>query len=215
MSLQHDAVAFPLARGDGRWRLATMRAGKRAVDVLAALAGLPLLAALIVVVALLNLRKNPGPLFFTQRRMGRDCVPFTIVKFRTMLPAGGGRGHDDPLEVERITAFGAFLRRTRLDEVPQVVNILRGEMSLVGPRPDAYEHAVRYVGLIPGYRERHAVRPGITGLAQIALGYAEGVDATKRKVEADLAYIRDMSFRLEAVILRRTVGVILTGFGAR
>ncbi len=218
MSLQQDAFApaeafGTLARPLSREALALC---KRAADVAVAILGLLVLACAIPVIALLNRFWNPGSLFFTQVRMGKDCEPFTILKFRTMLPAGATiRGFDDPLEVDRITPFGAFMRRTRIDEIPQLINVLRGEMSIVGPRPDVYEHAVRYLDLVPGYRDRHAVRPGITGLAQTVVGYAEGLDATALKVAADLAYIRDMSFRLEMFVLRKTVGVILFGYGAR
>jgi lipopolysaccharide/colanic/teichoic acid biosynthesis glycosyltransferase len=220
MSVQQDAVGFApdghrSASAGVALSRAVLGAAKRAFDVATALAGLPVLLALVVAILLLNRSRNPGPLFFTQQRMGRGCVPFTIVKFRTMLPARAARGFDDPLEVDRITPFGAFLRRSRLDELPQLLNVLRGEMSIVGPRPDLYTHATSYLAMIPGYRERHAVRPGITGLAQTKLGYAEGLEATVRKVEADLEYIRAMSFRLEARIVRHTFGVMLTGFGAR
>lgn len=197
-------------------RAVEFRALKRTVDAAFVLTGLVPLLLLIVLVWVLNFLLNPGPLFFTQVRMGRNCKPFTVVKFRTMRPVRETpRGPDDPLEVNRIPAFGGWLRRTRLDELPQLLNVARGEMSLVGPRPDSYSHATAYGESIPGYEERHVVPPGITGLAQTTLGYAEGVEATRRKVEADLFYIRNMSVALEFSILYRTVCVIVSGRGAR
>ncbi len=189
---------------------------KRACDVgLAILALLPL-SVLVVAVWLINLRYNPGPLFFTQPRMGRNCEPFTIFKFRTMVAADDiQRDFEDPVEVHRITPFGALMRRTRIDELPQIVNILLGHMSFVGPRPDSYDHAVQFAELVPGYRDRHLVRPGITGLAQVSVGYAVGVEATSYKVAADLTYIRDMSAVLEARIILGTLRVIISGWGSR
>ncbi|WP_226573200.1 sugar transferase [Acuticoccus sediminis] len=203
--------AAPKSRSDS----AFLRA-KRGLDVAVATAALVPLAVLLVTIWAINLRLNPGPLFFTQRRMGQDGRPFTIYKFRTMLPAAQiERGFDDPVEVDRITPFGALMRRTRVDELPQVLNILLGQMSLIGPRPDSYSHAVRFADLVPGYRERHRVRPGLTGLAQVSVGYAEGLDATARKVAADLTYIRDMSPLLDLRIALVTVWVVLSGHGAR
>lgn len=183
---------------------------KRAFDIFFALAVSPLFLLAAPLVFLLNIQANKGPLLFAQVRMGRNGCPFTLYKFRTMVPADTAtRGFDDPLEVDRITPFGAWLRRTRVDELPQVINILRGDMSVVGPRPDAWGHAVAYCDLIPGYRQRHVVRPGLTGLAQIRIGYVEGVSATRRKARADLAYIANMNVTLDLFIListLRTVG---------
>lgn len=165
------------------------------------------ISALLLV---LNPLFNRGPLFYTQRRMGQGCKPFTAIKFRTMLPDSGAmRGHDDPLETDRITPLGRFLRKSRVDELPQVLNVLRGEMSLIGPRPDVVEHAREYLLLVPGYRDRHAVRPGISGLAQTEIGYAEGVEATRRKVRADLYYIEHAGFGLDAYIFVRTIQTVL------
>lgn len=189
---------------------------KRLFDVVASLAALPVvgIAALVLLVA--NPMWNPGRLFFVQTRMGRDCRPFPAVKFRTMRPAGEAvRGPDDPLEAERITPLGQFLRRSRIDELPQFLNVLAGQMTLVGPRPDYWEHAVHYLDTIPGYRLRHIVLPGITGLAQVNGGYAEGVDATLTKTQLDLLYIRRAGLGMEAYVLWRTVLVVCTGFGAR
>lgn len=182
---------------------------KRCVDASFGVAGLVALAVAVPIVWLANRRFNKGPLFFTQTRMGRDCRPFTVIKFRTMQHGGRRRGFDDPLEVDRVTPFGGFLRRTHIDEIPQVINVLRGDMSLIGPRPDAWDHAVVYCARIRGYRARCKVRPGLTGLAQAGLGYAEGLTQTRRKVAADLAYMRHMSARLEWRIFWRTAWIMV------
>lgn len=165
-------------------------------------------AMLVVLVPLLVLNPifNPGPLFFRQKRMGRNCVPFRALKFRTMVgQPTHRRGPDDPLEMYRITRLGRFLRLTRFDELPQVFNVYLGEMSLIGPRPDYFAHAHHYIAAIPDYRHRYAVRPGISGLAQIQLGYAQGIEATRRKTAADIDYIRNASFALDMWIFWRTM----------
>jgi lipopolysaccharide/colanic/teichoic acid biosynthesis glycosyltransferase len=190
-------------------------AGKRVFDIALAVFLLPLFAVLSATLACLNVKWNPGPLFFVQERMGRDCRPFRLIKFRTMRPAGEVRAHDEPVETDRITPLGYWLRRSRLDELPQVWNVLLGEMSFIGPRPDCWEHARVYLATVPGYRARHAVRPGISGLAQVRMGYAEGAAATVRKSRKDLVYIARASARLELAILLRTLPIMSTGHGAR
>lgn len=188
---------------------------KRVFDLLMSVALLPVMLVLIPVLLLLNPFFNKGRLFFVQQRMGRDCKPFRAIKFRTMTHVAEiQRKHDDPIEVDRITLLGRFLRRTRLDELPQILNVLKGEMSLIGPRPDYYEHAVKYAEIIPGYRARHAVRPGISGLAQVGLGYAEGLEATRAKTAVDHYYIENASFRLDSLIVLKTLQAILFRAGA-
>ena len=192
------------------------RTSKRAFDIALALAALPFVALVGLVLLAANPFWNRGPLIFSQTRMGKGCRPFTAHKFRSMTPAtDDARGPDDPVETHRITRLGAFLRRTRLDETPQFLNVLRGDMSFIGPRPDSWTHAEHFIAAIPGYRLRHMVRPGITGLAQIARGYAEGTDATVLKTRADLAYIRKAGWAMEWKILLGTVRVVITGSGAR
>jgi len=175
---------------------------------------LPLLVVISLVVAVLNPFFNQGPLLFLQTRMGRGCHPFTAVKFRTMRKVAKiERGPNDPLETNRITRFGRFMRESRIDELPQILNILKGEMSLIGPRPDYYEHAVTYVRTIPRYAQRHQIRPGISGLAQTRLGYIEGTDATRHKVTCDLIYIRKAGFRMELSVFVSTVLIVLNRGG--
>jgi lipopolysaccharide/colanic/teichoic acid biosynthesis glycosyltransferase len=218
--LDIDAATRPTA---GRGLPAAMhpnsagfRIAKRAFDLVIALAALPLIVLTALILLVINPVWNAGPLFFLQTRMGRDCRPFRAAKFRTMRPANEiMRGPDDPLEIDRITPLGQFLRRSRIDELPQFFNILAGHMSLIGPRPDYWDHATHYLDSVPAYRQRHMVRPGITGLAQVDGGYAEGVDATVEKTRYDLRYIRAGGVAMEFYVLRRTIQVVCTGFGAR
>lgn len=189
---------------------------KRVLDICAALIALPLVALVAAVLFAINPMFNAGPLIFAQTRMGKGCVPFRAYKFRTMRPASQvSRGPEDPLETDRITGLGQFLRRMRIDELPQFANVLLGEMSLIGPRPDFWDHALHYAAEIPGYRQRYAMRPGITGLAQVSHGYAVGADQTVAKTRHDLRYIANAGWRMDLDILLRTTRVVLTGFGAR
>lgn len=190
------------------------RSSKRAFDIFLSLLLLPTAALVALTLLVLNPFFNRGPLFFVQTRMGQHCLPFRTLKFRSMVPIDQiTRKADDPLEEDRITRLGQFIRMTRLDELPQIWNVLRGEMSLIGPRPDFYDHACVYLQTVPGYRARHAVRPGISGLAQTELGYIQGIDATRAKVNADLRYIRSSSFALEARIFWRTIRTVLGRLG--
>ena len=186
---------------------------KAVADVAGALLLLPLFAVLGALLLVLNPAFNPGPLFYRQTRMGMGQVPFTTLKFRTMRVAMAERGPADPVEVDRITPLGGLLRRTGLDEVPQAINVLRGEMSLIGPRPDCLHHARVFLSEIPEYRLRFRVRPGLSGLAQVRLGYAVGTDATRAKAQADLDYIARAGFALDAHIVWRTVLTVLGGGG--
>jgi lipopolysaccharide/colanic/teichoic acid biosynthesis glycosyltransferase len=191
-------------------------AAKRCLDVTVAALGLPIVVVMGLVLLVLNPFWNPGPLLYRQRRMGRFGHEMTVWKFRTMLEAGDGeRGPEDPVEAHRITPLGGWLRRTRLDELPQFLNVLLGQMSLIGPRPDTVDHARVYVRAVPGYRKRHVIRPGISGYAQVRLGYAEGFELTARKTRLDLLYIRRAGWWLEYRVLMRTFVVMATGFGAR
>lgn len=191
-------------------------AAKRATDVVISVLALPVVVAVAGALLVLNLFFNSGPLFYVQHRMGRDLKPFRMLKFRSMTVAAlTARGAEDPLEVERITPLGYYLRRSRMDELPQFFNVLLGQMSVIGPRPDSWDHAVKYAELIPDYASRYSVRPGITGLAQVCGGYAEGLRETERKTHYDVTYIRNRCFSLELYVLWRTAVVLATGFGSR
>lgn len=189
---------------------------KLACDIAFCLAAAPFLLLLALILLCLNPFLNPGPLLFIQDRMGKNGACFRLWKFRTMVPARKmQRAHNAPLESHRINSFGQFLRKSRIDELPNLINILRGEMSLVGPRPDAWEHAVVLVKTIGRYPGRFRARPGITGLAQIRNGYADCDRLIVRKARLDCIYIDRGCLRLELHIILQTVKIVLTGFGAK
>ncbi|MBR8128940.1 undecaprenyl-phosphate glucose phosphotransferase [Burkholderia ambifaria] len=165
----------------------------------------PLLLAIAAAVRL----SSPGPVLFRQLRKGADGKAFTIYKFRTMrihADAGGGVRQATPND-PRVTRIGAFLRRTSLDEMPQFINVLRGEMSVVGPRPHALEHDNLYQTIVDGYIHRYRVKPGITGWAQIngLRGETDRIEKMQRRVEADLHYLRNWSFALDMRIVAATI----------
>lgn len=187
---------------------------KRVFDIFISILLLPLLILCSCFLLVLNLFFNPGSLFFIQERMGKNCCSFYAIKFRTMVPVEKiTRQYDDPIELERIKPFGKFIRKFRLDELPQIVNILKGDMSLVGPRPDYYSHALEFLKKVEGYRKRHDIRPGITGLSQIRLGYAEGLKATADKVNVDNYYIQNAGYVIELKIISNTMLTIIKGLG--
>ncbi len=184
---------------------------KRWTDAVIAALGMIPLGLLIPFVALANAISSPGPLFYRQTRVGKAGRLFEVVKFRTMRPnAEEGTGavwasSNDP----RVTPVGRVLRKARLDELPQLVNVLRGEMSFIGPRPERPEFIARLAEQIPFYRARHAVRPGVTGWAQVRYGYGNSVEDSRIKLEYDLYYVRHAGLYLDALILLKTVGVVL------
>jgi len=202
--------AATLPQNNGSYRLT-----KRVFDLVGAISLLPILMLVAVVLLILNPFYNAGPLFYVQVRMGRDCRPFRAWKFRSMMALKGvERGAFDRLEHHRITRLGRLLRKSRIDELPQIINVLRGDMSLIGPRPDSIEHAEIYVTEIPGYRERCAALPGISGYAQTEVGYVDGIDGVRNKVAADLYYLDQASLRFDLWIAWRTLQVVLLHRGA-
>lgn len=189
---------------------------KRTVDVCLAVIALPVIALVGLALAVVNPFLNPGPVFFLQYRMGRGGRPFKVIKFRTMRPTADNlRSHDEPLELHRITPLGAVLRRFRIDEIPNFLNVLVGEMSVIGPRPDAFDHARIYAARIPRYEVRYRMKPGITGLAQVRAGYADSTRGVQRKAHYDHFYVCQQSVKLDLFIMRETVRVIASGFGAK
>ena len=187
---------------------------KRIFDISLCILLLPVLLTISIILLFFNYFFNSGSLFFIQDRMGKNCDVFSAIKFRTMTPIKEiTRKHDDPIEINRITSLGKILRKIRIDELPQILNVLKGEMSMIGPRPDYYIHALEFLKNIEGYRERHIIRPGITGLSQIRLGYIEGVEATKKKVAIDNYYIQNVGYIIELKIIINTILVIIRGLG--
>ena len=188
-------------------------------DWLAAVALLPILIPLLALTALAIRLADGAPVLFTQRRTGRAGRQFTVYKFRTMRVVGEVEDQRQAAITDegdaRITRLGAFLRRMRIDELPQVWNILRGEMSWIGPRPEAQVLSAWYTGDIPFYRYRHVVRPGISGWAQVNQGHVAAVDDIHLKLQYDFFYIKYFSPWLDILIVFRTIRTMLTGFGSK
>ena len=174
-----------------------------------------LLMPVMGIIAVLIKFTSKGSVFYTQERVGKDGKKFTIIKFRTMVEdAESGTGavyttDNDP----RVTQIGRFLRKWRLDEIPQLLNIIRGNMSLIGPRPERYIFIKEFEEKIPFYSQRLAVRPGLTGWAQVKYPYASTWEQTEEKLQYDLYYIKNMSFILDLVILLKTIKVVIFGSG--
>lgn len=192
---------------------------KRAVDIVSCVILIPLLIVPLLVVAVLIRLDSPGPALFRQTRIGFRGVPFDIYKFRTMRVASpGGDARATAMTQardERITRLGAFLRRSRIDELPQMLNILSGDMSWIGPRPEAHALAEWYQAEIPFYAYRHIVRPGITGWAQVNQGHVTGLDDVDAKLQYDFYYIKYFSSWIDMLIAMRSIIVLITGHGAR
>jgi len=195
-----------------------LRSSKRAVELVAALVLLAATLPLLVVLSLLIRIESRGPALYSQSRVGLRGAVFALYKLRTMrddAEAASGPVWADPDADPRITRLGRFLRTFRLDELPQLVNVVKGEMSFVGPRPER-PHFVQTLRLvIPYYDERHAVRPGITGWAQVKFGYGSTIEDSERKLQFDLYYVKNMSLLLDLAIILDTFKVMLLGRGAR
>jgi len=187
---------------------------KRGLDFLLAMVLLPFIAPILGLSAALIKLETPGPILYRQPRAGFGGRAFTIFKLRTMTHNHGG-GDYTLKDDERVTRIGRFLRHYRIDELPQIFNILRGEMSWIGPRPEAMSLAYWYEREVPFYIYRHIVQPGITGWAQVHQGNVAAVDAARLKLEYDFYYIKHFSCWLDIVIVIKTLHTILTRFGSR
>jgi lipopolysaccharide/colanic/teichoic acid biosynthesis glycosyltransferase len=191
---------------------------KALLDLATALVALPIVLPVMAGIAMAIRMDSPGPAIFRQRRIGRAGQPFDMLKFRTMAHHQPGGSVDDVITSDgdaRITRVGARLRRSRLDELPQIFNILAGQMSWIGPRPEAEALSAYYTGEIPFYRYRHVVRPGITGWAQVNQGHVASVDEVNAKLMYDFYYVKYFSAWLDLLITFRTIRTMTTGFGAR
>ena len=192
---------------------------KRGGDTILSIALLLVLLPILAAIALMIRLDSPGPAIFRQQRIGYQGRPFVVRKFRTMHAGDSAPNaldsavtlHDD----RRITRLGRFLRRSRLDELPQLINVIRGEMSLIGPRPEAEVLSKWYEKEIPFYRYRHVVRPGVTGWAQINQGHVTNVEEVTDKLHYDFYYIKNISLWLDVLIIMRTLHVMATGHGAK
>jgi lipopolysaccharide/colanic/teichoic acid biosynthesis glycosyltransferase len=187
---------------------------KRMLDGLCAAAGLVALVLLTPAVWFGNRFGNRGPLLYRQTRVGKGGRQFEILKFRTMTPAGSGVRSEWTTEADpRITPFGAWLRRTHADELPQVINILRGDLSVVGPRPEQPRYVEELEAKIPFYRLRHLVRPGLTGWAQVKYPYGGSEGDALEKLQYEFYYLRHQSLALDLRITGRTIRTVLGGGG--
>jgi exopolysaccharide biosynthesis polyprenyl glycosylphosphotransferase len=193
------------------------RIAKRVFDLFVAISVLTLASPFLLIIGILIKMDSKGPVLFTQERVGRYGKPINVIKFRTMIQdAEADTGpvwavEDDP----RITRVGRILRHLRLDEVPQAINILKNEMSLVGPRPERQYFVDQISELYPLYPRRHQVKPGITGWAQVKQGYDTTLEASRLKLKYDLFYLENISLRLDFKIIMYTVYVMFTGSGSR
>ena len=189
---------------------------KRLFDVVVALAGMAAAVPLLPIIVVL-VRTTRGPILYRQTRVGLDGEPFTIYKFRSM--TADAEANSAPVWAAerdaRVTAAGRLLRRTRLDEIPQLWNVLKGDMSIVGPRPERPEYLGPLSEAVPFWATRHLVKPGITGWAQLKCGYASDYEGSEHKLAHDLWYLRHRSLCIDLFLCIRTVGKLVTGGGAR
>lgn len=195
---------------------------KALIDISSAIVLLAIALPLMALIGLIVRLDSPGPALFRQQRTGFRAIPFTVYKFRTMRQPDPVKDTDDARgraitkdSDPRITKLGSFLRKSRLDELPQLFNVVRGEMSLIGPRPEAIELTRWYEEEIPFYHYRHIIKPGITGWAQINQGHVTGVDEVREKLHLDFYYVKNFSFWLDCLIILRTIQTMITGRGAR
>jgi lipopolysaccharide/colanic/teichoic acid biosynthesis glycosyltransferase len=191
---------------------------KSVADLVLAIAVLPFFLPVLGAIALAIKLDSPGPVLFRQRRVGRAGVPFDMLKFRTMAHRQASGDIEEVITADgdpRVTRVGARLRKARLDELPQIFNILVGQMSWIGPRPEAEALSTWYTGEIPFYRYRHVVRPGISGWAQVNQGHVASVDEVHAKLQFDFYYVKYFSAWLDILITFRTIRTMTTGFGSR
>lgn len=194
----------------------SLLAAKRFIDIVVSVLGIILGAPLIGLIALAIWLETGRPILFRQERVGLGQQPFTILKFRSMCKDSEANGpswamNNDP----RVTRVGRILRKYRLDELPQLFNVLRGEMSFVGPRPEQTQLCHMLEDAIPMYWRRHTIRPGITGWAQVKYQYGSTIEDARRKLEYELYYIKNLSLKLDLAIIFATFKVILFGRGAK
>jgi sugar transferase (PEP-CTERM system associated) len=216
--LVHNLRPSWLLFGWGFNRARLFQNTKRLLDVVAAGALLVLLSPLLALIAALIRLTSPGPVLYRQSRVGERGRVFAVLKFRSMRlgaeaatgPVWATEGFDS-----RVTVLGRYLRKFRLDELPQLLNILRGEMSFVGPRPERPHFIEVLRKVVPYYDERHTVKPGVTGWAQIKFGYGSSIEDAEEKLQFDLYYLRHMSVTFDVGILLDTLKIVALGRGAR
>ena len=189
---------------------------KRVLDLVTIAAVLPFVAVIMAVTAVVIKLESSGSVFFWQKRVGMNGKTFNMMKFRSMTSDSEAKGSQFAQSNDmRVTRVGKFIRKFRIDELPQLWNVVKGDMSIIGPRPEQESFVSEFNKTIPNYSLRHMVRPGITGLAQTEQGYVADADGTVTKLKYDLYYIKNLSFMTDVQITLKTVYTILTGFGAR
>lgn len=188
---------------------------KRAIDLLGAILLSLMLSPLLVIITIMILCIDGRPIFFRQKRVGIDGQIFSILKFRTMNQSSQSRFARPKHDTQRITRLGQWLRHHRLDELPQLYNVMQGKMSLIGPRPEYVGYARLFRRQIPHYAFRHLVKPGITGWAQVQQGHNTGPLEAKIKLTYDLYYVKHYSLILDLLIAFKTLRIMITGFGAK
>ncbi len=211
-NLRPSWLIFSAGFHRSRWKEAV----KRTIDVVAATFGLIVLSPVMVLLAAAIRMTSPGKALYSQERVGQHGQLFTVHKFRSMVSnaeAGTGAVWAKPGD-SRITPLGRFMRRTRLDELPQLWNVLRGDMSLVGPRPERPEFVSSLVHSIPFYGQRHVVKPGLTGWAQVRYTYGASVEDTMEKLQYDLYYIKNFTISLDLFIIFETIKTVVLRRGA-
>jgi sugar transferase (PEP-CTERM system associated) len=206
-----------LVFGDGFNQSGWRSGAKRGFDVLVALVLLLITAPVMLLAALAVRLESRGPVFYRQERVGLDGTSVNVIKFRSMCSdaESDGKPRWAVANDDRITRVGRFMRKTRVDELPQLFNVLSGEMSMVGPRPERPYFVEQLTQQIPFFAVRHSVKPGVTGWAQVRAPYGASVEDAKLKLQYDLYYVKNHSLLLDMLILLETVGVVVTGKGAR
>jgi lipopolysaccharide/colanic/teichoic acid biosynthesis glycosyltransferase len=221
---EHEFKKIPLAEVSPTWFLFDIaqihrrrwyRSLRRAIDVGLACALLLCSLALLLLAAILIRLTSRGPVLYRQRRVGKEGEEFTLLKLRTMVQGDEGDREAawGPSQAHRVTRVGWLLRRYRLDELPQLWNVVRGELALIGPRPEQVPLVAQLAREVPHYSSRHRIRPGVTGWAQVNLGYGGSVEGTVAKLGRDLYYMKHHSLRLDALIIWLTVKAVLAGRG--
>ena len=203
--------------GDGFRQGALRNAAKRLFDIIWSCVLLLLAAPILLLTAVCIVFESKGPVFYRQERVGQDGRAFSVLKFRSMRVDAekDGAPRWAVAKDDRVTRVGSLIRRYRIDEFPQLLNVLKGEMSLVGPRPERPFFVEQLTAEIPFYAVRHSVKPGVTGWAQVRYQYGASVEDSLQKLQFDLYYVKNHSLLLDILVLFETVGVVLSGKGAR
>jgi exopolysaccharide biosynthesis polyprenyl glycosylphosphotransferase len=190
---------------------------KRFFDIMVSASLIVIAIPCLAIAALLIAAEGGGPVIYRQERVGYRGQTFTVYKLRSMAQDAekDGRAAWATVDDSRVTKVGRWIRRSRIDELPQLINVLKGEMSFVGPRPERPEFVAMLTEQIPFYAVRHSVKPGLTGWAQVRYSYGATVEQSVRKLEYDLYYVKNHTLLLDLIILLETVRVVLLGEGAR